>query len=116
MDETAGYPDRTRRAWDVLQTHCLAVPAGDIGGWWVAIRLSDGSSDGNLYRSKAEATRFQLHETQCAYVCIPPFGDMTIRELDLFLRLNEQVYDAGGRLSDVDTHIVPTDMPIRRFA
>lgn len=111
-DHTLGFSDRTRRAWDVLQGHLVANGPGEVTGWWVAIRMSDGGSDGNLYRSKEEAVRYQLHETQCAYICIPP--DMNIREVDSFLRVNEMVYDAGGRLSDVDTHIVPTDSPIRR--
>lgn len=115
VDETL-YPDRTRRAWDVLQTHVAAVPRAEIGGWWVAIRMSDGTSDGNLYRSKPEAARYQLHETQCCYICIPPFGDMNIKELHAFIEANQRVYDGGGRLSDEGTHIVPTDMPIRRIA
>lgn len=102
------WSDRTRRANDVLETHRQAVPLADLGGWWVAIRLSDGTSDGNLYRSKVEATRHQLHETQCAYLCMPPYGDMPIRELDAWLAVVERVYEQGGRLSDTDTHIVPS--------
>lgn len=112
-DGSEHYPDRTRRAWDVLNTHRAAVPLAELGGWWVAIRLSDGTSDGNLYRSKPEAVRFQLHETQCAYLCIPPFGEMPIGELHGWLRVVESIYDGGGRLSDVDTHVVDTHMPIR---
>lgn len=114
-DPADGYPDRTRRAWDVLQTHVAAVPRGEIGGWWVAIRLSDGSSDGNLYRSKIEATRYQVHETQCAYVCIPPFGDIHIRELHEYLTLSERIYDQGGRLSDAGTHVHPSMTPTRSY-
>jgi hypothetical protein len=113
-DSTAHYPDRTRHAWDVLQLHRAAVPIDEIGGWWVAIRMSDGKSDGNLYRSKPEAVRFQLHENQCAYLCVPPFGEMPIGELHGWLAVVEKIYEGGGRLSDVDTHVVQTDMPIRR--
>lgn len=100
------WPDRTRRAHDQLQLHYAAV-GGECAGHWVAIRLSDGGSDGHLYASKVEATRFQLHEKQCAYICIPPFGEMTVGELHQYLALNEKIYDDGGRLEDEGTHIVP---------
>ena len=107
-DPAAGYPDRTRRAWDQVQLHLQAVPRAQIGGWWKAIRQSDGTTDGNRYRSKVEATRYQLHEQQCAYLCIPPFGDIPMGELHQFIVLCEQIYDQGGRLSDHGTHIVPS--------
>lgn len=105
-DPHAKYSDRTRRAFDALQLHYQAVGA-EAAGWWVAIRLSDGGSDGNLYRSKMEATRFQLHESQCAYICLPHLGEMTIGEIDAYLKVNEKIYDQGGRLSDTETHVVP---------
>lgn len=109
-DGTERYSDRTRRAYDALQLHYQA--AGEsAAGWWVAINLSDGRSDGNLYRSKQEATRFQLHETQCAYVCLPHLGQMSIGELDAYLRVNEMIYNQGGRLADADTHVVPLHTP-----
>lgn len=100
------YSDRTRRAFDVMQLHYEAAGA-DCAGWWVAIRMSDGGSDGQLYGTKQTATRFQLHENQCAYICLPPLGEMKIGEIDDFLRVNQMIYDQGGRLSDADTHIVP---------
>lgn len=104
------WPDRTRRAYDTIALHYEANRANngeDIAGHWVAIRLSDGGSDGTLYPSKMHATRFQLHERQCAYICLPPFGQMSIKEIHRFLQINEAVYDAGGRLEDEGTHIVP---------
>lgn len=103
------YPDRTRRAWDAINTHLIAL-GDEAAGKWVAIRLSDGTSDGHLYGSKEEATRFQLHEMQCAYICLHPFGDMQIKDIHRYLELNEKIYDAGGRLSDIGTHIVPSTL------
>lgn len=100
------YPDRTRRAFDALNLHYQAV-GSECGGHWIAIRLSDGSSDGHLYPSKEDATRFQLHEKQCAYICLPPFGEMSMAELHRFIEINEELYNAGGRLEDTGTHIVP---------
>ena len=106
------WPDRTRRAYDAITLHYLGKGT-DAGGHWVAIRLSDGGSDNVLYNSKADATRRQLHEKQCAYICLPPYGQMSIGEVHRYLELNEQIYDSGGRLSDEGTHIVPSafDLP-----
>ena len=103
------WPDRTRRAWDQLMTHIAAVGI-ESAGHWVAIRLSDGGSDGVLYDSKMDATKHQLHERQCAYICIHPFADMQISDIHTYLEMNEKIYDAGGRLSDVGTHIVPSTL------
>lgn len=102
--------DRTNRAYDNIMVHYLVED--DPAGWWVAIRLSDGGSDHILYKSKAEAVRYQLHETQCAYICLPPVGQLTRKEVGEYLRVNDMIYAGGGRLSDVGTHIVPSH-PVR---
>lgn len=71
----------------------------DLIGQWLAIRLSDGGYDGVAYEHRADAVRHQLHETQCAYVRIPP-GGMTPREAEAFLGYHRALYDAGFRLPD----------------
>lgn len=104
------WDDRTRRAYDALKLHYEAHKNDryNIIGMWVAVRLSDGSSDGSLYPTKGTAARFQLHETQCAYFCLPPSDlDLTHREVQRYLEINEQLYNNGMRLSDPDTHVVP---------
>lgn len=68
-------------------------------GLWVAIRLSDGGSDGVIYFSRAGAITHQLHETLCAYVQVPWDG-MSGAEADLYLAFHRRCYDAGFRLSD----------------
>ncbi|NUT27673.1 MAG: hypothetical protein HOV84_17410 [Streptomyces sp.] len=103
------YPDRTKRAYDEINQH-YADFGSQVAGWWIAVRLSDGGSDGKLYRDKVTATRFQLHERQCAYICLPPFGEMAIGEIHQYLTVNERLYDQGARLSDAGTHIVPRSM------
>lgn len=95
------YSDAAHRCSDVIRTHLAAEGYAAIGRW-VAIRLSDGGSDGNLYATKREAIRFQLHETQCAYAQIPPGADMTPRAAENFLSVNRQLYDAGMRITDPD--------------
>lgn len=75
-------------------------------GWeaakkWVAIRLSDGKSDGVLYDTRGDAIRHQLHMTQCAYVCVPP-GGMNPCQAESFMRMHRLAYDAGAQLIDPD--------------
>lgn len=70
-------------------------------GRWVAIRLSDGGSDGALYDSKAAAVRYQPHERQCVYFRINP-GGLTPRSAESTLRFNQGLYDMGARLADPD--------------
>jgi hypothetical protein len=59
---------------------------------WVAIRLSDGGSDGVLYPTKKTAVIYQLHETQCAYLRVLP-GGISPREATSFLYHTAQLYE-----------------------
>jgi len=77
-----------------------AVLAGQAG-FWVAIKLHDGTSDGTVYETKADAVRHQLHEHMCMYVKVPPDG-MQPKEAAALLRVHRQLYAAGLRLSDPD--------------
>lgn len=92
---TAKPDDSARRASDVVNTHLLADRAGNLGRW-VAIRLSDGGSDGVVYDSPADAANAQLHYQTCAYVQIQP-GGMPPREAAGMLAYHRAVYDAGNR-------------------
>lgn len=103
--------DRARRLSDAVTLALLGQGRGVVGKW-LAARLSDGSTDGNVYDRKADAIRHQLHEQQCAYVCVP-FDGMTERQADMYLRFTEGLYAAGHRLADPDTH---AQMPTRREA
>jgi len=98
------YSDAARHASEAVNLHVLVDPHGCIGKW-VAVRLSDGKSDGNLYDTKAEAVDHQLHEQFCAYVCIPP-GGMPPKDAEVYLRAMRQLADNGYRLADPDKHVV----------
>lgn len=98
------YSDAARRCADIVT---LATLAGHVGDW-VAIRLSDGGSDGAHYPSKGVATRHQLHESQCTYVKVPPDG-MTPRSAEVVLSFYRRAYEAGFRQSDPDAH---TSIPL----
>jgi hypothetical protein len=96
-------PDDARRAADIINMHIMLKKCG-----WVAIRLSDGGSDGVVYDVRADAIRHQLHENQCAYFLLPEIP-VTPWECDVMLRYNRQLYDNGVRMGDPDapTPIVP---------
>lgn len=96
--------ERARRALE----HVLlfeTVNGEDAYGKWLAISLSDGSCDMKPYVSKEEAIRFQLHETQCAYICLN--GIPTLGEMRYFLDTCEQLYDQGLKLADPATYLNP---------
>lgn len=96
------FDDRTKRAYDALALIIEHTP-----GWmnrWVAVRLSDGSCDGQLYDHKRGAVRHQLHPQQCAYFCLPPDG-VDLPGVAAYLRWVEQLYQAGMDISDPETHV-----------
>lgn len=94
------HSDAARRCADIVT---LATLAGHTGEW-VAIRLSDGGSDGVHYPSKGVAARHQLHESQCTYVKVPPDG-LTPRLAEVLLTFYRRAYDAGFRQSDPDAQM-----------
>ena len=96
--------DRAKRATDVLKLHYLAKGI-DINGSWIAIRLSDGSSDNILYPTKAAARDHQLHPTQCAYVSVYP-SHCDEEGMFIYLNFMENLYDNGYDLSDPDRQFV----------
>lgn len=94
------HSDAARRCADIVTLACLAGHVGE----WVAIRLSDGGSDGVHYPSKGVAANHQFHESLCTYVKVPPDG-MTARAAEVVLSFYRKAYDAGFRQSDPDAHM-----------
>lgn len=89
--------DIGRRVSDAMHLHILTGSVGE----WMAVRLSDGSSDGIAYPSRADAITHQLHEQLCCYLRVTPDG---IQPADAyrFVELNRALYDAGYRIADPD--------------
>jgi hypothetical protein len=83
------WSDKGKRCSEIVRQHLEDEP--ECVGSWVAIRLSDGGSDGVLYPLKEIAVSFQLHETQCAYLRIP-LGGIPEREAISFLYHVAQLY------------------------
>lgn len=68
---------------------------------WVAIRLSDGGSDGTLYDSMRDAKSHQSHPNLCAYVSFKNCaGGVNAHEMMRHIDFTRQAYDAGMRLPD----------------
>jgi hypothetical protein len=101
LEEFKAGIDRARRASEAVNLHVLAGAAGR----WMAIRLSDGGSDGHTYDNKAEAVRFQIHEKQCAYIRIPPDGMTPKQAKTSVLDFQEGLYNVGARLADPATQL-----------
>lgn len=94
--------DRAKRAHELINIHYLANGTA-VTGKWVAIRLSDGGSDGKLYPSKPDARRFQLHPQQCAYLCLQR-SHAEYDEIKVYLDKMEELYNNGYDLSDPQTN------------
>ena len=94
------HSDAARRASDAVNLH-YSVLGFDAVGKWVAVRLSDGRSDGVLYDSKREAVRHQADERLCAFIRISP-GGMNACRAESFLKMSRMARDAGFRLADPD--------------
>lgn len=98
---------RAQRAMEHIQLYELFHGSEGMNRW-LAISLEDGSCDQKPYATKAEAIRFQLHETQCAYLFFS--GVPKLNELRYFLDENERLYDQGYSLADPGTYINPEFM------
>jgi hypothetical protein len=89
------YSDAAHRAADLL----TAAFVDGLTGGWIALRLSDGGSDGKVYVTRRGAVVHQLHQTQCAYAQVM-LGGMSPKEAQAFLDFNRGAYDQGFRMSD----------------
>lgn len=97
------YSDEAKRASDIINSYLSFIPFDELKNKWLAIRLSDGGYDGNLYDNKRDAVRHQLDEFLCAYVCFRNLmGGATPKEMEIFLKFNRDAYDSGFRLPDPD--------------
>lgn len=90
--------------------HELARAVGGVRRW-IAVRLSDGGTDGAVYDTRADAVAHQLHERQCYYCHVQP-GTMTAREATAIIAAVRQIYATGKvDLSSPETPRVV--MPVR---
>lgn len=95
--------DRSRRVSDSFNARITFMKWDEIQHAWMAFKLSDGSTDGNVYYSRREAIRHQTDERVCAYIAFKncPNG-ISPSEAGRFMFYTEQAYKAGGVLPDPD--------------
>jgi hypothetical protein len=95
--------DDAKRGSDIINGYYAYVKWEELKDNWIAIRLSDGGSDGNRYLSKREAVQHQSDEFLCAYISLRncPNGVSPL-EMERFLAFTRGAYDAGMRLPDPD--------------
>lgn len=108
--------DAAFRASDIVNEHIANIPWDMARMGWIAIRMSDGGSDNNIYFSKANAIAHQIHEQQCCYVALRSLiAGTTPRDMEIFLRWNREAYKAGLRIGDPDAPdmIMPTTVADR---
>lgn len=110
--------DAAQRMFDTLQLHHQALTLLDKveGQHWVAIRLSDGGSDGIAYDTRWDAIRHQLTPTQCGYMPIKP-GMPGLAGCDVLLWYWRGAYERGWRPDENTPHLhLPMKMEITRAA
>lgn len=96
--------DAGKRAHDKIMLHYLFGDWDHIKNGWVAVSLADGSCDGELYDTKQQAVRHQIHEQLCAYICLRNIGPggSNPEELAIVLQFQRDGYKAGFRMPDPD--------------
>lgn len=97
--------DAAKRAFDIVRQTVADNDFSTLLGYpFMALKLSDGSSDGKLYATKLEAVKHQFDELLCAYFCfrLAPHGFGSPKDAAIFLAFNRAAYDAGFRLPDPD--------------
>lgn len=103
--------DAAHRMADTMNLHQMMLTSDElIAGRYVAIRLSDGGSDGTAYPSRAEAATHQRHNaSRCGYYRIPVLPErMPAQVCDTLLWYVRQCYDAGSRQDPAHQIILPT--------
>jgi hypothetical protein len=77
---------------------------------WIAVKLADGSYDGTIYDTRADAIRHQSDERLCCYFPIGNFmNGLSPVEAQLVLDIQRHAYDQGFRIQDEKTpDIFPT--------
>jgi hypothetical protein len=99
----AWIDDRSKRVSDSFNARITFMKWDEIQHAWMAFKLSDGSTDGNIYYSRREAIRHQVDERVCAYLAFMncPNG-IKPSEAGRFLYFTEMAYKGGAVLPDPD--------------
>jgi hypothetical protein len=95
--------DAAKRASDIINSYITFMPWDELKRKYIAIRLSDGGHDGNLYDSFTEAVRHQSDEKLCYYVWMGNLiGGARPKDMELLLKFARDNYDRGAVFVDPD--------------
>lgn len=114
MDEPRNYkfryPDAARRFADTVALHQAALSFDELlAGRYMAVRLSDGGSDGVVYDTRPEAIAHQRHNSsRCIYPRIPPGERWSPKVCDVLLMYARSAYDHGHREDPAHQLWIPT--------
>src|SRR4051812_48154048 len=86
---------------NIVQGYLAFIEPWELKSKWLAVRLSDGGTDGTLYDTMEDAIRFQSDEFLCGYFSyMHCLGGVTINECQIWLNFVRSAYKAGFRLPD----------------
>ena len=95
--------DAARRMSDHINARLAFSDPWEIRNCWMAFRLQDGSTDGNLYDSKPDAMRHVSDYKYWAFFCFRNcLNGANPFDCQVFLEYNRHLYTNGGQLPDPD--------------
>lgn len=113
MKPPANYQFRTadaaKRLADTVALHQVALSRDELlAGRYIAVRLSDGGSDGVVYDTPAEAVAHQRHNaSRCIYPRLP-LERWSAQVCDVLLMYGRRAYDNGHRADPAAQLWIPT--------
>lgn len=94
--------DAAKRMSDHVNGRLAFTNPWDIRNKYMAFRLTDGWSSGDVYDTKKDAIRFNDHK-QFAFFCFrAAMGGVNPKDCQLFLNIHRHAYEHGGQLADPD--------------
>ncbi|MYS19152.1 hypothetical protein GA0115240_10583 [Streptomyces sp. DvalAA-14] len=90
--------DAAKRLQEAVELHLSAL-GDEAHGHFIAVRLSDGRSDGVLYDTRRDAARHQVNDPWCFYVKLH-VGGIGLREAWTVLIYARQARKAGVVFSE----------------
>lgn len=98
---TAELMDAGRRAADAINAYRAHRNWDELQRKWLAVKMSDGTTDGTLYDTRKDAVKFQRDERFCFYFSFQnAYGGVSARDMALLILFNRKAYKAGMRLTD----------------
>jgi hypothetical protein len=86
--------DAAKRLSDYVNNVCVFQPLDVVINSWIAVKLSDGSTDGVLYDTRREAVKHQQYEKQCMYLSLRQApGGMEVQAAYALLKLHRDAYN-----------------------